>query len=150
MSTTLRPRELDPVIMQLLECVTRTHDVARILRSAVAGQYIDDRVGDALADVIHRSLFGLQGDVNVHRPPPQRPPVLHFDPVIRDAFTRGEPPLELTSAGRKTWEALVDAGRKVFVERGYHRARLAYSSSRRPWVAMLPGASALMFTLWRA
>jgi len=123
--TTLRPRELDLVIMQLLECVTRTHDVVRILRSAVAGQYIEDRVGDALADVIHRSLFGLQEDVNIHAPLPQRPPVLHFDPAIRDAFTQGEPPPELTSAGRKTREALRDAGRKVFVERGYHRTRVS-------------------------
>jgi len=123
--STLRPRELDPVIMQLLECVTRTHDVAGILRSAVAGHYADDRVGDALADVIHRSLFGLQEDVNVHSPPPQPPPVLHFDPVIRDAFTQGEPPPDRTSAGRKTWEALMDAGRKVFVERGYHATRVS-------------------------
>ena len=124
-STALPPRELDPVILQLLECVSRTHDMARILQSAGAGQYGEDRVGDALADVLHRSLFGLQRDVNVHRPPPERPPVLRFDPVIRGAFTQGEPPPELTRAGRKTWGALVDAGRKVFVERGYHRTRVS-------------------------
>jgi len=123
-STTLRPRELDPVIAQLLECVTRTHDVARILRSAGARHYGEDRVGDALADVIHRSLFGLQADVNVHRPPPRRPPPLPFDPVVRDAFTKGETPPERTSTGRKTWEALMEAGRKVFVERGYHRTHV--------------------------
>lgn len=124
-STTLRPRELDPLIMQLLECVTRTHDVARILRSAAAGRYTEDRVGDALADVIHRSLFGLQEDVNVHRPPSQRPPALPFDPAIRDAFAEGETPPDVTPAGRKTWEALMDAGRKAFVERGYQRTRVS-------------------------
>lgn len=124
-STTLRPREIDPVIMQLLECVTRTHDMAGILRSAAAGHYAEDRVGDALTDVIHRSLFGLQQAINVHRPIPQRPPALHFDPVIRDAFTQGEPPSELTSAGRKTREALLEAGRKVFAERGYHRTHVS-------------------------
>jgi len=123
--TTLRPRELDPVILQLLECVTRTNDVAWILRSAAAGQYGEERVGDALADVIHRSLFGLQEDVNVHHPPPQRPSALHFDPVIRDAFAQGERPPERTSAGRKTWEALMDAGRKALVERGYSRTRVS-------------------------
>jgi AcrR family transcriptional regulator len=125
LGTTLRPRELDPVIMQLLECVTRTHDMGRILRSAAVGHYGEDRVGDALADVIHRSLFGLQEDVNVHPPPPQRPPVLHFDPITRSAFAQGEPPPERTAAGRKTREALMDAGRKVFVERGYHRTRVS-------------------------
>ena len=123
-TTTLRPRELDPVIVHLLECVTRTHDVARMLRSAAAGHYAEDRVGDALADVIHRSLFGLQEGVNVHRPPPERPPALPFDPVVRDAFTERETPPEPTSAGRKTREALMEAGRKVFVERGYHRTRV--------------------------
>jgi AcrR family transcriptional regulator len=124
-TTALRPRELDPVITQLLECVSRAHDMAQILRPAVPGHYLEDRVGDALTDVIHRSLFGLLEDVNVHAPLRRRPPVAHFDPVIRDAFTQGEAPPELTSAGRKTWEALVDAGRKVFVERGYHRTRVS-------------------------
>jgi AcrR family transcriptional regulator len=66
----LRPRELDALIMQLLECVARTHDVARILRSRAAGHYAEDRVGDALADVAHRALFGLEEGVNVHRPAP--------------------------------------------------------------------------------
>jgi AcrR family transcriptional regulator len=121
----IRPRELDPVTMQLLECVTRTHDVARILRPAAAGQYAEARVGDALADVIHRSWFGLRPDVNVHRPPRQRPPALHFDPAIRDAFTRTEAPPELTAAGRRTREVLMEAGRKVFVERGYHGAHVS-------------------------
>jgi AcrR family transcriptional regulator len=120
----LPAREIDPVILQLLECVTRTHDVARLLRSAAPGYYAEDRVGDALADVVHRSLFGLREDVNVHRPLPKRPPVLRFDPAIREAFTRGEPPRELTPAGRQTWEALMDAGRRVFAERGYHRMRV--------------------------
>ena len=124
-STSLRPREIDPLIMQLLECVTRTFDIARILRSAGAEQYLEDRVVDALTDVFHRSLFGLQAGVNVHLPPPQRPPDVHFDRPSADAFTRVEPLRELTPAGRRTREALMEAGRKVFVERGYHRARIS-------------------------
>jgi AcrR family transcriptional regulator len=122
--TALRPREQGAVILQLLECVARTHDVAGILRSAAAGHYAADRVGDALADVMHRAWFGLREQVNVHRPAPRRPPVLRFDPVIRDAFTRGERPRDLGSTGRQTWELLMDAGRKAFVERGYHRTRV--------------------------
>jgi AcrR family transcriptional regulator len=122
--TPLRPRELDPLILQLLECVTRTHDVARILRSAVPGHYGEGPVGDALADVAHRSLFGLDERVNVHPAPARRPPALAFDRAVREAFTQGEAPPEPSSAGRKTWEALIDAGRKVFVERGYHRTRV--------------------------
>jgi AcrR family transcriptional regulator len=122
---TLRTRELDPLIMQLLECVSRTHDVARILRSAALGHYAEDRIGDALADVMHRSLFGLQADVNVHPPARRRPPALPFDPAVRDAFLQAEPPPERTEAGRQTREALMEAGRKAFVERGYHRTRIA-------------------------
>jgi AcrR family transcriptional regulator len=122
--TPLRARELDPVIMQLLECVTRTHDVAGLLRSAAPGHYPDDRVCDALADVAHRTLFGLRQGVNAHPPAPRRPPVLHFDPVVRDAFARGASPPDLTASGRRTWEALLEAGRKTFAERGYHRTRI--------------------------
>lgn len=123
-STAIRSRDLDPVIMQLLECVTRTQDVAAILRSAADGYYAEERVGDALTDVIHRSLFGLQKAVNVHHRSAQRPPALPFDPVIRDAFTQRDAPAALTAAGRQAWEVLMGAGRKVFVERGYHRARI--------------------------
>jgi AcrR family transcriptional regulator len=104
--------------------VTRTHDVAAILRSAAPGHFAEDRVGDALADVVHRSLFGVRDGVNVHGPPPQRPPVLRFDPGMRAAFARGGPPPELSPAGRETWETLLEAGRKVFAERGYHRTRV--------------------------
>jgi AcrR family transcriptional regulator len=32
--------------------------------------------------------------------------------------------VDATPAGRETWEALIDAGRKVFAERGYHRTRV--------------------------
>jgi AcrR family transcriptional regulator len=98
--------------------------VAGILRSAAAGHHGEERVCDALADVAHRTLFGLREGVNVHRPPARRPPVVRFDPIVRDAFTQGEPPPELTSTGRRTWEALMEAGRRAFVERGFHRTRV--------------------------
>lgn len=120
----LPPRELDPVIAQLLGCVTRTCDVTRILRSAAPAHYAEERVGDALADVFHRTLFGLRGRVNVHRPAARRPPVLAFDPAFRDALAQDPPPAGAGAAGRQTWEALLDAGRKAFAERGYHRTRV--------------------------
>jgi AcrR family transcriptional regulator len=124
-ATPLRPRDVEPVILLLLECVARTHDVAHILHASVAGHYTEERVGDALADVLHRSLFGLQQDVNVHRPAPRRPPVVAFDPIIREAFAQSDPDLDPASAGRKTWESLLAAGRTVFAERGYHRTRVS-------------------------
>jgi AcrR family transcriptional regulator len=120
----LRGRSLDAVLGLLLECVTRTQDMASILRSAAPGHYGEPRLGDALTDVVHRALFGRRDDVNVHRPRGPRPPVLRFDRAIRAAFTGGERLAERSEPGRATWEALCDAGRKALVERGYHRTRV--------------------------
>ncbi len=123
-TTILAPRQLDPVLMLLLQGMTRTHDMAGILRSAVPDGYPEDRMADALTDVFHRSLFGLDERVNVHPPATTPPPVLRFDPLIRSAFAPGEPDGDLTAAGRHTRAALMDAGRDVFVRLGYHRARV--------------------------
>src|SRR5262245_31580469 len=75
-TTALPRRRLDPLIHLLLETITRTHDLAGMLRAAAPEAYPTDRVDDALADVIHRSLFGLDPEVNVHPPASRRPPVL--------------------------------------------------------------------------
>jgi AcrR family transcriptional regulator len=121
----LRPRELDASILQLLECVTSTQNVAGILRSAARTHCAADRIADAVADVFHRTLFGLDADVNVHGPAARRQPVLRFDPIVRRAFAQRESPPDLTPAGLETWEALLEAGRRAFVERGYHRTRVS-------------------------
>ena len=123
-TTTVPARQLDQVILVLMRCLTRTHDMASILRSAEPGEYGEDRVADALTDVIHRSLFGLDDAVNVHPRPSDPPVALRFDPVLREAFGRSEPTAELTAAGQQTLASLLDAGREVFVRRGYHRTRV--------------------------
>jgi AcrR family transcriptional regulator len=122
-TTTLPPRQLDPVITLLLECLPRTLDHAAVLRSAVPAAYPADRVGDALADVVHRTLFGLQA-VNVHAPPAAPPPALEFSPVMREALQHDGAARDLTPAGRRTLQALMDAGRDLFVARGYHDTRI--------------------------
>lgn|GEM_PF-834727 len=121
----LRSRELELVIVQLLGCVTRTHDLARILRSAAPEDFAAERMGDALADVAHRAFFGLREDANVRPPPRPRAAPIRFDPAVRDVFATSGPPRELTPAGRETWDALLEGGRKVFAERGYYRTRVA-------------------------
>ncbi len=123
-ATALPPRKLDPVVSLLLECLTRTQEDMRALRLAAPAAYPDERVDDALTDVMHRSLFGLVGDVNVHPPAEHRPPTLGFGPVMRDALRREDASPELTAAGRRTLTALEDAGRQVFVTRGYHSTRI--------------------------
>ena len=123
-TTTLPPRKLDPVIALLMACMTRTHETARLLRSVTPAAYPPARVEDVLADVMHRALFGLRADVNVHPPAGDRPPAIGFGPAMRDALAQDAAAPDLTAAGRRTLRALLDAGRDVFVRRGYHRTRV--------------------------
>lgn len=122
-TATLPPRQLDPVIELLLECVTRTHEDLRIVLSAEPAAHSRDRVEDALADVMHRSLFGRR-DENVHPRRRQRPPSLSFGTLMQDALRQDDATRDLTAAGRRTLDALMTAGRDLFVARGYHRARI--------------------------
>ena len=59
-TTTLPPRQLDPVIRLLLECMNHTLDVSGILRSVVPDAYPSERVEVAITDVLHRTLFGMR------------------------------------------------------------------------------------------
>ena len=123
-TTTLPTRQVDPLIQLLLAGLTSTHDITAILRSAAPDAYPKDRVDDALADVIHRTMFGLQPDVNVHPPAPRRPPLLDFGTEMADVLQREDEPPDLTAAGRRTLDALLDAGAEVLVRRGFHRTRV--------------------------
>lgn len=123
-TTTVAPRQLDQVILLLMRSVTRTHEIASILRSAAPDDFSEDQVADALTDVIHRALFGVDPAVNVHPPARRRPKPLRFDPILREAFAGEGPANDLTPAGQQTLTALLDAGREVFVRRGFHRTRV--------------------------
>jgi AcrR family transcriptional regulator len=124
LATTTPPRQLDPVIALLLECLTRALADTEVLRAAAPAAYTKERVEVALADVVHRTLFGLQAEVNAHPPAAQRPPALEFGPVMRDALQRDDAAPELNAAGRRTLQALLQSGRDLFVARGYHRTRI--------------------------
>jgi AcrR family transcriptional regulator len=123
-STIVAPRQLDLVILLLMRCVTRTHEMASIVRSAAPDALTEDQVVDSMTDIIHRSLFGLDPAVNVHGSGAPRPAPIRFDRAEREIFARADSPGELTAAGQQTLTALCDAGREVFVRRGYHRTRV--------------------------
>ncbi len=123
-TTTLPSRQLDPVITLLLETLPRALADAEILRVAAPSAYPKDAVEHALADVVHRTLFGLRAGVNVHTRPGPPPPALDFGPVTRDALARDDAPPGLNAAGRRTLKALLAGGRDVFVARGYHGTRV--------------------------
>jgi AcrR family transcriptional regulator len=124
-TTELPPRKLDPILGLLVECLSRTQDQARTLRAVIPGAYPAERVDDALADVAHRALFGLRADVNARPAPGDRPPAIAFGPATREALRDDqEANPDLTAAGRRTLQGLLDAGRGVFVARGYHGTRV--------------------------
>lgn len=123
-TTSLPPRQLDPLIAEMLACTERTQHVAGLLRAAAPDHYSERRVGDALTDVFHRALFGLNPAVNVHPPARRRPPKLKFDPQMAALFRRDGSSDELTPAGRQTLATLMEAGVEVFATRGYHQTRV--------------------------
>jgi AcrR family transcriptional regulator len=120
----LPPRQLDPLIDLLTACLTSTEETAGILRTAVPDAYPSDRVANAVTDVFHRTLFGMQPGVNVHPPPRRRAPVVEFGPSIQAIALDRSDGNALTATGRRTFDSLLEAGAEVFVRRGYHRARI--------------------------
>jgi AcrR family transcriptional regulator len=115
---------VDATLLLLMGCETRTFDNAAVLRSAAPEAYSRERVEVALTDVVHRALFGLQAGVNVHPPAPERLPVIGFGPEMRLLFDQDDGGPELTDAGRKTLEVLLQAGRAVLVRRGFQGTRV--------------------------
>lgn len=120
----LRPRQLDAVIGLLLSAFTSTQDMAGILRSEVPSRYGDAEVGDAFTDLFHRSLFGRIDGVNVHGRPSAPLPRLRLEPAALEVFVGADDGADLSPAGTETFERLLEAGREVFVERGFHRTRI--------------------------
>jgi AcrR family transcriptional regulator len=120
---TLPTRQLDGVLLDLHGSLTRSLDVATLLRSLLPEAWPEEPVVTALTDVIHRSLFGRDDAVNVHRGPRRRRPPIPFDPSPVGGW--GPPPeVPSTEAGRRTLERLTRAGRTVLVARGYHGTRV--------------------------
>jgi AcrR family transcriptional regulator len=120
-ATVVPPRQLDAVIRLLLECVNHTLEVAGVLRSVVPDAYPTERVERAITDVLHRTLFG-RGEVNVHPAGGPPPPALEFSPAMIEMLQ--EAAQEPNADGNLAYTALLTSGRGVFVDRGYHNARV--------------------------
>ena len=124
-SPTLPPRQVDAILKLLVRCQTRTHAIAAILRPEAPDVYTRERIDDALTDVTHRTLFGFDPAVNVHDPPDdRRAPVVDFSPEMRQQLQWDDAAPTSSAGATRTLEALVAAGRDVFVSRGYHRTRV--------------------------
>jgi|RhiMetdeSRZDD1v2_1073273.scaffolds.fasta_scaffold95602_2 AcrR family transcriptional regulator len=123
-TTTLPPRQLDPVIRLLLSCLNHTLDVTGILRSVAPSAYPSERVEDAITDVLHRTLFGLRADVNVHASGGPRPPTLELSPAMLEWLQRDDETFDPNASGNRALTALVASARDVFITRGYHNTRV--------------------------
>jgi AcrR family transcriptional regulator len=123
-TTDLPPRQLDPVIRLLLECLNHTLDTRGILVSAAPDAYPSDRIQVALTDVVHRTLFGLITDVNVHPPDGPPPPALEVSQEMLELLRRSDEALGPDAPANGAFSALLAAGHDVFVERGYHNTRV--------------------------
>jgi AcrR family transcriptional regulator len=120
--TDLSSRDLDAVIELLRESLARTLDDMSMLRTAVPDAFPEHVILDAYTDVVHRSLFGLRPDINVHEHRARRLPKIPFGPVMRAAMD--EDGKETSAEGGPARLALLAAGREVFVSRGYHGTRV--------------------------
>lgn len=121
-STTLPPRQLDPVIRLLLECINHALDNTEILRQAVPDAYARGDVETALTDLVHRTLFGVLPEVNVHLITGARPPALDFGPMMSEVL---RPAGGYDDASRNpAFVALLASGRDVFVSLGYQSTRV--------------------------
>lgn len=122
--TVLPARRIEPTIDLLMKSMTATFGIAGTLRTAAARDYPRARVDDAITDVLHRSLFGLQAEVNVHAPAKRAPRSLPFGPAMVEVLEHRHDDSTLTPAGRRTLDALVQAGRNELIQRGYHATRV--------------------------
>jgi AcrR family transcriptional regulator len=122
--TTLPRRHQDPTIRLLLDALNHAFGVVGILRAAAHDAYPGDRVETAATDLLHRTLFGLIADVNVHEPNGPQPPAIRFDAAAVERLRSRDNTLDNGSAGNRAHDALLASARQVFVERGYHNTRV--------------------------
>ncbi len=118
---TLPAGSVDVVIALLIDCLSRAPRVASVVRSARRGRGLEPaRVTAALADLFHRTLFGLQSGVNDPRstakPLPRAADLSAALGRMAAAAAR--------SAPNPTVAAIVDASARVLAARGYHATRV--------------------------
>ena len=121
-TTPLPSRQLDALLALLLATVTRSLDDAVILRSVAPEAYAREQMEDAVTDVMHRALFG-RSPANVRATGGSAPPPVPFGPAIREMLQQED--AIVSSAGKgAALGRLMEAGRDVFVSRGYHGTRV--------------------------
>jgi AcrR family transcriptional regulator len=91
------------------------------MRRAAPASFPPPAMLDALGDVAHRALFGLDPAVNVHVHGLPPPPRLPFGPRVRSGLERTD---QRKGGDRATRAALLDAARACFLAQGFHGTRI--------------------------
>ncbi len=110
----------------VLGCVNRAFDVVTILRVDAPQIYTPERVEVAIAQAIHRALFGQLAGVNSTAPTGERAPRLAIHPAFVDLFARVRLlEEESTRADRRKLAALLAVGDEVIARCGCAGTRVA-------------------------
>lgn len=123
-SPDIAAEQLQATVGLLLGATARVFYTGAVLQQAAPNFYTDDRLRTAVADLWHRTLFGLDVAVNVHSGSAQPAPVLAFDRTMRRVEETHSQANGLTETAQNTREALLAAGQEIFAARGYHATRV--------------------------
>jgi AcrR family transcriptional regulator len=122
-STSLPDRHVGDVVALLLNVMSWVPRLAQVLQVALPPASLPrDRIAAALADVAHRTMFGIQAGVNVRPEPTQGLPRVQDRAALLEHLRIDCAPNEVEPA--RTLKLLVDTARKVLVRRGYHEMRV--------------------------
>ena len=117
----LSPSLLDGTVDLVLVTLPLAFRDLDTFRRAAPSSFPVDATLDALTDVTHRALFGLEPRVNVHDHGLPAPPRLPFGPLVRSGMERGDEP---QTGDRATRAAVLDAARTCFLTHGFHGTRI--------------------------
>ena len=120
----LPPAQIDSVVRTLLQTVGRLNRESELLELVAPKTSLDRaRANVAFADIFHRTLFGPDPAVNIH------PSTRRVEPLPRPAAASTAPDAAEDPphgpAAQRTRAQLLEAGHRVFVERGYYATRVA-------------------------
>ena len=125
-ATDLPPWLLDPTVELLNTGLISALSRMSILRAAAPDDYRRERVDVALADVMHRALFGPLPGVNVH-PRPAAPPVaiLRLSAEARSIFDRARD-LDADAArpAKRALGSILAVANELIADRGYRGLRI--------------------------
>lgn len=121
----LSPRLLTPTIELLNAVLVSALSRMSILRGAAPDYYTRERAELALADVVHRALFGALPGVNVRGPvAPAAPPVIRLSSDAAAMFGRTGELVGDVAARKKALRSMLEVANRLIAERGNRKLRI--------------------------